>query len=56
LLECKYEECMQTVLDLAPPAGFRKAIPVTVKLEVVIILFTLFVEDVSLFSQFYVVL
>jgi hypothetical protein len=27
---------MQTVLDLAPPPGFRKAIPVTVKLEVVI--------------------
>ena len=27
---------MQTILDLAPPPGFRKAIPVTVKLEVVI--------------------
>ncbi|WP_051346254.1 hypothetical protein [Bradyrhizobium sp. th.b2] len=27
---------MQAVLDLAPPPGFRKAIPVTVKLEVVI--------------------
>jgi hypothetical protein len=27
---------MQTVLDLAPPPGFRKAIPVTVKLEVII--------------------
>lgn len=27
---------MSSVLDLAPPTGFRKAIPVTVKLEVVI--------------------
>ncbi|WP_316196706.1 hypothetical protein [Bradyrhizobium sp. SZCCHNS3053] len=27
---------MQTVLDLAPPKGFRKAIPVTVKLQVVL--------------------
>jgi hypothetical protein len=27
---------MSSVLDLAPPPGFRKAIPVTVKLEVVI--------------------
>ena len=27
---------MTSVLDLAPPPGFRKAIPVTVKLEVVI--------------------
>jgi hypothetical protein len=27
---------MQTTLDLAPPPGFRKAIPVTVKLQVVI--------------------
>ena len=29
-------KCNAKVLDLAPPTGFRKAIPVTVKLEVVI--------------------
>ena len=37
LLDCKYEKQMLTeALPLAPPPGFRKAIPDKVKLEVVI--------------------
>jgi len=37
LLECKYEKQMLTeALPLAPPPGFRKAIPDKVKLKVVI--------------------
>lgn len=36
LPECKYEKQMDATLPLAPPTGFRKGIPVTVKLKVVI--------------------
>ena len=36
LLECKYEKQMFAELPLAPPKGFRKAIPDLVKLKVVL--------------------
>lgn len=36
LLECKYEKPMFAELPLAPPKGFRKAIPDLVKLKVVL--------------------